>query len=213
MSASTAINLSLEAGQNITLNPVSWQQFQEILSELPQRRTSRLAYANGILEIMTPLPEHERSKIILADLVKSLLRLQKRPWEPLGSTTFKREEMTVGVEPDECFYIKNYQAVIGKERLDLTIDPPPDLAIEMDLTSKTKEAAYLALKVPELWIYTEGKLKIYLWQEGQYQCSNSSLTFPDIPIVEFMPRFMQRAKMVGVSQMLLEFEEYSKELI
>lgn len=204
----TGINLTLEAGQNITLSPISWQRFEQILFELPQRRVSRLAYANKILEIMTPLPEHERSKIVLADLVKTLLKLQKRPWEPLGATTFKREEMAVGVEPDECFYIQNYQAVIGRERLDLNIDPPPDLAIEMDLTSKTKQAAYLALKVPELWIYASEKLNIYIWQEGQYQLSNNSLIFAGIPIIDLIERFMKRAKILGVSQMLLEFEVY-----
>ncbi|ACK72811.1 protein of unknown function DUF820 [Gloeothece citriformis PCC 7424] len=209
----TAINLPLEAGQNITLSPVSWSRFEQVLAELPQRRLSRLAYANKILEIMTPLPEHERAKIVLADLVKTLLRLQKRPWEALGSTTFKRQEMAVGVEPDECFYIQNYQAVIGKDTLDLNSDPPPDLAIEIDVTSITKQAAYLTLKVPELWIYTQGKLTIYIFQEDQYQLSNNSLIFAGIPIIELIERFMKRAKIVGVSQMLLEFEEYVNNLL
>jgi Uma2 family endonuclease len=103
--------------------------------------------------------------------------------------------------------------VIGKERLDLTLDPPPDLAIEIDITSKTQQAAYLALKVPELWIYDRGKLNIYLWQSGQYILSKNSFNFPDIPITELIPQFMERAKVVGVSQMLLEFEEYIKALM
>lgn len=213
MITAQTLGLSLKAGQNITLSSTSWQEFQDILLALPQRRTARLAYADKILEIMVPLPEHERSKIILADLVKTLLRLQRRPWEPLCSTTFKLETMEVGIEPDECFYIQNYRSVIGKERLDLTLDPPPDLAIEIDIISKTQQAAYLALKVPELWIYERGKLNMYLWQSGQYILSKNSLNFPDIPITELIPQFMERAKVVGVSQMLLEFEEYIKALM
>lgn len=202
----TAISLQLEPGQKITLQPVSWQRFEEMLAELGERRLSRIAYANGILEIMSPLPERERSKVLLADLVKTLLKVQKRSYEPLGSTTFKRENMAAGIEPDDCFYIQNYQAVIGKDRLDLTQDPPPDLALEIDLTSKTELAAYESLGVPELWIYASGKLKINVLQEGIYVESQMSPTFPNLPVIEMIPQFIQRAKKVGFSQAIAEFE-------
>ena len=204
----TSISLHLEPGQKVTIKPVSWQGFEEILCKLGERRSSRIAYANGILEIMAPLPEHERSKVLLADLVKALLKAQKRQWEPLGSTTFKREGMAAGIEPDDCFYIQNYKAVIGKNRLDLTVDPPPDLAIEADVTSKTELDAYEALGVPELWIYERGKLKINVLREGRYVKSEISPTFPDIAIVEIITQFMQRAMEVGVSQSLEEFETF-----
>ena len=204
----TFINISLEPGQKVTLQPVSWQGFEEILSKLGERRSSRIAYANKIMEIMAPLPEHERSKVLIADLVKTLLKAQKRQWEPLGSTTFKRENMAVGIEPDDCFYIQNYKAAIGKNRLDLNVDPPPDLALETDLTSKTELDAYEALKVPEVWIYERNKLKINVLREGRYVESETSPTFPGIAVVEIIPQFMQRAKEVGVSQALEEFEVF-----
>ncbi|MBE9126137.1 MULTISPECIES: Uma2 family endonuclease [unclassified Coleofasciculus] len=202
----TAISFSLEPGQKVTLKPVSWQGFEAILSQLGERRSSRIAYANGILELVAPLPEHERSKVLIADLVKTLLKAQKRRWEPLGSTMFKREGMAAGIEPDDCFYIENYKAVIGKERLDLTVDPPPDLALETDVTSKTELDAYEALRVPELWIYSRGKLKINVLRENQYVEGDRSLIFPDVAVVEIIPRFVQRAREVGVSQTLEEFE-------
>ena len=204
----TFINISLEAGQKVTLQPVSWQGFEEILSKLGERRSSRIAYANKILEIMAPLLEHERSKVLIADLVKTLLKAQKRQWEPLGSTTLKRENMAAGIEPDDCFYIQNYKAAIGKNRLDLSIDPPPDLALETDLTSKTELDAYEALRVPEVWIYERNKLKINVLREGRYVESETSPTFPGIAVVEIIPQFMQRAKEVGVSQALEEFEVF-----
>lgn len=203
----TFINLHLEPGQKITLQPVSWAAFEAILSELG-RRASRIAYANGILEIMVPLPEHERAKVLLADLVKTLLKAQKRQWQPLGSTTFKREDMKAGIEPDDCFYIQNYKAVIGKNRLDLTVDPPPDLALETDVTSKTELNAYEALGVPELWIYEGGKLKINVLQAGRYVESETSPTFPNIAVIKIIPRFMQLAQTIGVSQTLEEFETF-----
>jgi Uma2 family endonuclease len=157
---------------------------------------------------MAPLPEHERSKVMLADLVKALLKAEKRRWEPLGSTTFKREGMAAGIEPDDCFYIQNYQAVIGKERLDLNVDPPPDLAIETDVTSKTSVDAYVALGVPELWIYEGGKLTINVLQEGEYVMSETSSIFPSVAVAEVIPHFMQRGREVGVSQALEEFEAF-----
>lgn len=203
---STSIRLQLEPGERVTLQPVSWQRFEEVLAELGDRRSPRIAYADDTLEIMAPLPEHERSKVFIADLVKVLLRVQKRRWESLGSTTFKRQEMSAGIEPDDCFYIQNYQAVIGKDRLDLNVDPPPDLAIETDLTSKTELSAYQSLGVPELWIYAKGKLKINVLQQGIYQESLSSPTFPDVAVIALIPQFMQHAKIVGISQALEEFE-------
>lgn len=204
----SSISLRLEPGQKVTLEPVSWQRFEEILAELGERRSSRIAYANGILEIMAPLPEHERSKVLLADLVKILLKSQKRSWEPLGSSTFKREGMAAGIEPDDCFYIQNYQAVIGKNRLDLSQDPPPDLALETDVTSKTEIDAYEVLGVPELWIYSGGKLTINVLLQGKYVDSQTSPTFAGIAVTEIIPQFMRRATSVGVSRTLEEFEVF-----
>ncbi len=204
----TSLCLQLEPGEKITLQPLSWQRFEVILSELGEKRSSRIAYANGILEIMAPLPEHERTKVLLADLVKILLKFQKRAWEPLGSTTFKREGMVAGIEPDDCFYIHNYQAVIGKNKLDLTQDPPPDIALETDVTSKTELAAYEALGVPELWIYAGEKLTVNVLVANKYVESQTSPTFPDITVVEIIPQYMQRAKVIGVSQALEEFEKF-----
>ncbi len=114
--------------------------------------------------------------------------------------------MVAGIEPDDCFYIQNYKAVIGKTRLDLSQDPPPDLALKTDLTSETETDAYEALGVPELWIYSRGKLKINVLQEGKYIESLTSPIFPNIALTEIIPRHMKRAKIVGASQALQEFE-------
>jgi Uma2 family endonuclease len=208
MSSAGAICLYKEPGQRITLEPVSWQRFNDILRELGNKRCERIAYAKGVLEIMTPLPEHERVKVLLADLVKILLKKQQQPWEPLGSTTLKNENMAAAIEPDDCFYIQNYQAVIGKNRIDLSVDPPPDLAIEIDHTSKTSLDAYEALGVSELWIISQGKLTIYIFTEGKYILSNTSSIFPNFPVMNIIPQFIKRSKEIGVSKTLQQFEEF-----
>ena len=89
-----------------------------------------------------PLPKHEREKSLLGDLVKILLEELGLDCECFGSTTCKRQAMNFGIEPDQCFYIQNHHTMIGKDRLNLAIDPPPDLAIEVDVTSQTQVEAY-----------------------------------------------------------------------
>lgn len=195
--------LHLEPGSHVTIPEVSWQDFEKILQELGENRGSRVAYSRKTLEIMVPLPDHERSKILISDIVKVLLRHQNRDWESLGSTTFRRR--TAGVEPDDCFYIANYQAVIGKNRLDLTSDPPPDLAIESDYTSKTKLEAYLTLQVPELWIY-DRTLKIYVLSADSYIDADASPTFPGLPIKAMVADVLDQAQKVGSSRALRAFE-------
>ncbi|BBD62618.1 hypothetical protein NIES2109_54640 [Nostoc sp. HK-01] len=200
-------------GQRVILEDVIWQEFEAILDELGEHRNSRIAYNQGILEIMVPLPEHEKIKVIIGDLVKILLDELDLYWESLGSTTFKREDMAAGIEPDDCFYIQNYELMIGKERIDLSVDPPPDLAIEIDITSKTKASAYQALKVPEIWRYFQGKLEINLLQGDKYVKSDTSLIFPNFGVIEEIPRFIEMAKTTGTTLTLRAFRQWVREYI
>ncbi|MGC1245639.1 MAG: Uma2 family endonuclease, partial [Spirulinaceae cyanobacterium] len=130
--------LTIPLGHRVMLTGVNWSKFEEILQELGEKRASRIAYSQHKLEIRMPLPEHEFDKEIIGDMVKILLEELEIDRECYGSTTFKRKDMVAGIEPDNCFYIQNYRSMIGKRRLDLTVDPPPDLAIEVDVTSKTQ---------------------------------------------------------------------------
>ncbi|MDJ0662273.1 MAG: Uma2 family endonuclease [Crocosphaera sp.] len=202
--------ISIPPGQHIVLKSIDWQQFENILIELGESRSSRISYYQEILEIMTPLPEHERIKVILSDLIKVLLDELNMNWESLGSTTLKREDMQAGVEPDDCFYIQNYQQMVGKNRIDLTIDSPPDLVLEIDVTSKTKINAYQSLKVPEVWIYNENKLEIYCLQNEQYMLSENSIIFPDLPIQEAIIRFLKMSQTLGTTQTLKQFRHWIK---
>jgi Uma2 family endonuclease len=195
--------MRLAPGSLVSIPDVSWQEFEAILQELGERRSARIAYSNSTLEIMVPLPEHERSKEMVSDIVKFLLRQGGRRYEAFGSTTFKREG-TAGVEPDACFYVEHYQQMIGRRRLEPT-DPPPDLAIETDVTSKTTLDAYEAIGVPELWIYASSSLKIYLLQDGHYIQSETSPTFPNISLTELISQTIDRSWEVGSVQALEEF--------
>ncbi|QSJ20901.1 Uma2 family endonuclease [Nostoc sp. UHCC 0702] len=162
---------------------------------------------------MAPLPEHERSKVIIGDLVKALLDELDLNWESLGSTTFKRKDKNAGIEPDDCFYIQNYKLMIGKDKIDLTVDPPPDLAIKIDVTSKTQISAYEALRVPEIWRYENRNLEISLLQGEHYVNSQTSPTFPNFAVIDIIPRFVEMARTTGMSSALKEFRKWVKEQI
>jgi Uma2 family endonuclease len=196
--------IRLEPGSLATIPHVTWSEFESILLELGEKRAARVAYSQDTLEIMVPLPEHEKSKEIISDLVKILLKKVGKRYEPFGSTTFKREG-SAGVEPDACFYIQNYERMIGRRRLQPD-DPPPDLAIETDVTSKTTLDAYQAIGVPELWIYDSSKLTINLFSDRKYVKSNTSPTFPEIDVIEIIPTTISRSWVVGNLQALEEFE-------
>jgi Uma2 family endonuclease len=196
--------MQLAPGSTVTIPDVSWQEFESILEELGEKRTTRIAYSQGALEIMAPLPEHEIPKDLISDIVKILLKAKDIRYQPFGSTTFKRQGVA-GVEPDACFYIQNYQQMIGHRRLQPN-DPPPDLAIETDVTSKTTLDAYEAIGVPELWVYDSGNISIYLLKEGKYIKSNTSPSFEDIAITQIIPTAVERSWQVGSFQALEELE-------
>jgi Uma2 family endonuclease len=145
--------------------------------------------------------------------VKILLEELHLDCECFGSTTFKRQDMAQGIEPDDSFYIQNHASMIGKERIDLTIDPPPDLAIEVDVTSRTQLSAYEALGVPELWRYENHRLQISVLQDRKYVASDFSPTFPKLPIVEIISQYVEQSRTLGRSSALRGFRQWVREQI
>ena len=199
--------LEVPPGHRLLLRDVTWQEFETILQELGDRRGARLAYEYGTLEIMTPLPEHEDNKEIIGDLIKALLEELDIEFRSLGSTTFKKAQ-TQGLEPDQCFYIQNEAAIRGKKRIDLTVDPPPDLAIEIDVTSRTHPSIYAALKVPELWRFDRGSLQINVLQETDYQEVIESPTFRGLPLREVLPQYLAESKILGRNRVIKAFRQW-----
>ena len=192
----------------MTVRDVTWEQFEAILEEREAAGVrTRIAYIQGTLEIMSPLPIHERPHRIIGYIVTTLLDAQGRDWEDFGSTTFKKKAKAAGLEPDTCFYIQNAEKVRDRKRIDMSVDPPPDLAIEADVTSLTYLDIYEALEVPEVWIYTEEKFTINILTDGKYVESSTSPTFPDLPILELIPQLVDRAFAEGSSKMLRELRK------
>lgn len=193
--------IKLTPGSQITIPNLSWQDFEQILIDLGEKRSSRIIYYRGTLEIMSPLALHERPHRIIAYILTTILDIQGRNWEDFGSTTLKRPEIA-GIEPDTCFYIQNADRMQGCTNLDLKQYPPPDLAIEADVTSRTTLDAYEAMGVPEVWIYRNKQLKVYLLSDRGYTEISISPIFPDLPLTELIPQLVEKAINEGTSKML-----------
>jgi Uma2 family endonuclease len=135
----------------VLLQNISWNTYSLLLNEIGDAPI-RLTYDRGLLEIEVPSQEHEKLKEFIGDLVKMALMNLDLDFMPLGSTTWTRRDIDRGLEADDCFYILNYAKVRNKP-VDLAVDPPPDLAIEIDLTSSSidKLGIYARLQVPEVW--------------------------------------------------------------
>jgi Uma2 family endonuclease len=163
----------------LLLHDVSWKKYDALLHALDDRHL-RLTYDRGTLEIMALSPEHERSKVVLRRLVDVLSEELDVEIGGLGSTTCRKEDKGRGLEPDECFYIANFPKIRGKKRLNLKKDPPPDLAMEVDVTHSSLDRMdiYAALRVPELWRFDGKALHIYQWHPKGYKEVNRSPAFP-----------------------------------
>ncbi|WP_330204397.1 Uma2 family endonuclease [Cyanobacterium sp. Dongsha4] len=198
-------------GQTLVINDVDWKQFEQILEELGEKRNSRIAYHHYTLEIMTPSLEYELDKVLITTLLEIILEELDIDFLCLGSTTFKSEILQKGLEPDNCFYIQNEAKIRGKKRIDLTIDPPPDLAIEIDLTSRTYPHIYSALGVPELWRFEKGNLQINFLENGQYIEVESSPIFPNIPLKTLIPEFVNQCKTQGRNKTVRAFRALIKD--
>lgn len=209
----TLEQLVIPPGRQLLMKDISWQMYEELLEDLGEKRGSRIHYSQGILEIMVPLPEHEDNKVIIGNLVEILLEELEIEFRNLASTTFKSQTMKQGLEADQCFYIENEAAVRGQQRIDLNIDPPPDLALEIDLTSRTRLNNYEALGVGELWRFNGTSLEINVLQNGVYIQSDESPHFPRLSLTKIIPEYLQRSKVEGRNKTMKAFRAWVRELL
>ncbi|WP_427160920.1 Uma2 family endonuclease [Aliinostoc sp. HNIBRCY26] len=195
--------------QRVVLRNISWQTFETMLADMGEDRTSQMTYDQGTLEIMTPLFSHEYWKCLIERLIFVLGEELNLEILPAGSTTFKREDLRRGAEPDGSYYIRNAVLMRNKTEIDLNTDPPPDLVVEIDLTSSSldKFQIYASLGVAELWRYDDGLFYIYQLQQGQYIECNSSPMFNQLALTE-IPKFLEESQRIGVMAMTRNFRNW-----
>ncbi|MBD2339255.1 Uma2 family endonuclease [Calothrix sp. FACHB-156] len=201
------------AEKRVTLNNISWDAYEQILEALGNNRAARLTYYQGMLEIMTPLEEHESANSLIGQLIELLAEELYLNLKSMGSTTLKIPILKSSPEPDKCYYIQNEPAVRGKT-VDLAVDPPPDLILEVDITHTdiNKKQLYQEMKVPEFWRYNGSKLTIYLLTQGEYEESANSATFP-ILTKSMVYDFLAQCKTQGEPQTKRTFRKILREQI
>ncbi len=203
----TSAGIDLSPGGEVVLRRQTWADYEALLESRQDHAAIKVRYHARTQEIriMAPLPRHGKDSDALSDLVKALLRRLGREWESFDPITLKRFGEG-GLEPDKCFFIEHRGAILGKEQIDLQTDPPPDLALEVDATSLTSIEDYEPLRVPEVWIYREDALHIFLFDGRHYREVPDSPTFPGMPVRQWIPEYLRRAWEAGSSVALREFE-------
>jgi Uma2 family endonuclease len=198
----------------VLLENISWQTYQALLKDIEEQPGIRMTYDHGTLEIMAPLRPHESAKKLIGRFIEALTEELGIEICSLGSLTCKREDLARGLEPDQCYYIQHESAIRELDDIDLTRDPPPDLAVEIDITysSVNRLAIYEALGVPEVWRYDGKKLTIYYLENQKYEMRNDSPAFPKILVTELV-RFLELRKTMGETSLIRSFREWVRNQI
>ena len=174
--------VSPETGQQVILHGVSWETYEQLLSDFQDSHAAHFTYDRGVLEIMVLSFKHETVNRTLANIVSILAEEMQINIISAGSTTFKRADLARGFEPDSCFYIQHEEQISGKSEIDLSTDPPPDLVIEIDITnpSLNKFPIYAQVGIPEVWRYDGTKVFFFIVEGGEYKEADRSLAFPSL---------------------------------
>jgi Uma2 family endonuclease len=170
----------LPPASTLLLHGVSWAEYRALLGQMGDAAGARLSYSAGELEITKSSPRRERMKSLFGSLLDVLADELDLKLVCFGSATLTADAVEKGAEPDDCYYITHAAAVVGKEELDLLVDPPPDLVIEVDIThpSLDKLPIYAALRVPEFWRYDGKTLNVYRLAGDEYRPVTHSGLFP-----------------------------------
>lgn len=182
----------------IVLSGISWETYQALVRDLESQPSKRLTYDKGQLEIFMPLPPHESYKRWTGRFVEIITEALDIEIRSLSSCTWSRKDLAKGVEADECYYIQNEASIRGKMDIDLSRDPPPDLAIEIDITNPSipRLPIYGALGIPEVWRFDGERMVLLSLANGEYQEISASITLP-IVTSAILESWLRKATTMG----------------
>ncbi len=201
-----------EAVQRVILHGVSWETYERLLADFQDSHAAHFAYDQGALEIMVLSLKHETFNRMLATLVEIVAEEMQGDVINAGSTTFRRADLSKGFEPDTCFYIQNVERVRGKDEIDLTVDPPPDLVIEIDITSPSlnKFPIFVAVGIPEVWRYDGKTVTIFTLENGEYRTQEASVVLPDLTS-QVITRFLEDSQAMKRSAWVRSVREWARQ--
>lgn len=176
---------------SVVLRNVSWETYECLLADDEGRRVPRIAYDRGEMELVSPSMPHDedaQTLILLVGIVAASLGISIRS---IGSTTYRRRDLERGFEPDAGFYVQSEERMRGRRQLDPSVDPPPDVVLEMEVSRSAlnKLALLSALGVPEVWRGDRGRVVILVLDGESYRETSVSQAFP-VLTSEVMTRFL-----------------------
>lgn len=171
----------------------TWQDYQALKEQRGDSANPRIKYRTGEILLMSPLPKHGREAHIIADIITAILDYLGRTYEAFTPMTMDLPEIS-GLEPDYSFYIDNWEAAVGKDRINWAVETPPDLALEIDVTSYSDVNDYLPYRVPEVWLSKKNQLMIYSLAGDSYTLVSSSRYFPNLNLEEILTEYLDIAR-------------------
>ena len=194
------------------LEDIDWRTYTRLLRVFQERPGFRLTYDRGTLEIMSPLWAHEGPGSLLGRFVDVLVEELSLPYRIGGSVTLRRRRKRRGIEPDNCYWIRSAPQLQGKRELDLRVDPPPDLAIEIDVTSSSLDcmSIYAALGVLEVWRFSTGTIAFHILQGRAYQIRSNSLSFPQLASAD-LPAFLAQWGQTDDADIIRQFRAWVRQ--
>ncbi|CAN5909252.1 Uma2 family endonuclease [soil metagenome] len=211
--ASATLEPSSAVGESgVVLHGIGWDGYETIMKLVGDRRYPRLLYRQGNLIMMSPSRPHERPSERLGLLVMEIAAGLRIPCCPTAMTTFRRADLDQGIQGDKTFYLDNEARIRGKDEIDLMVDPPPDLVIEVEITNPAKHAVAIwsQLGVPEIWVFKgkSGSLRFLLRQaDGTYAESETSASFPFLKSNE-VAEWINRPETIAESEWLLQVRDW-----
>ena len=201
----------LPLGAKLLAEDVTWDEYEQLLSDLGELYSVRIFYDRGRMEIVSPKPIHERPVEILHRLVNAISDELDIDIESLGSTTLKKQMREAGAEPDACFYVQNAAIIHGYLDLDLAHDPPPDLVIESDYTSSSldKFDLYARLAVPEIWHVAQQQVTFWRLRRNSYHEVKHSHCFPFLT-AQTLNEYLEQGLMSGERRAAKAFRQWIK---
>jgi Uma2 family endonuclease len=202
---------STHLSRPVLLTNISWTTYESILKDWEEKAGYHLTYDQGLLEIMPPLDPHEGNKTLIGRFVETITEELEIEIRSLGSRTCKRKDLLKGFEPDECYYIENEDKIWNKRQIDLAEDPPPDLIIEIDITSSSLKSLelYAAFGVPEVWLYDEKTIRFYRLENQSYIESTNSAAFPFLAASD-IAYFLELKKTTKETSLIKQFRQWIK---
>jgi Uma2 family endonuclease len=197
----------------LTLSNIAWSEYEQLLQQVGEPADLRISYDEGRLKVVSLSTEHEKYVRFLECLMAAVRLRLRLNIVSFGSATMKKQKAGKGNEPDACFYVQNAPLIGARIRLNFAVDPPPDIAVEVDVhhDSDDKFAIYAGLGVPEIWLFDRKRLTIHLLQNGQYVKTDTSRALPMLSS-RVLTDFLRRLPIEGEFQALLAFDEWLQSL-